>query len=1358
MEEELSKLTVVELRKILRSRGLSEHYKFKSELVQRVITSWENEDINTILSILEDKNDGNNKEQNDNNEEKDDGKEGNDMATNFIFRDVDDSLEKFTGETELTLEIWLTEFEKVATNCKWNDNQKYLFARKLLGGAAKAAVKGNVNVNSFETLQEKLRKEFPDELSILEIHEKLTGRRKLASESFLEYFYEMQAIGRNKMDETSMIKYIVNGIQDDPDSKAILYDSRTLDDLKAKLKTYETIRNQRKAVQPKSSNFNRKADKAESSNSSQSASSSSVKRCFNCGSKSHHSKECPDKSKGSRCFNCNNFGHLSKDCKEKKAATSIEMKPVRVIGRTPPLEKGHVYVQCEGDTISALADSGSWVTLMRKSVFDKLRHKPTMKTASEPFRGFGNVITKALGSFECLLEINGDTYDVECWIVQNNHIDGDMIIGLDIIDQAHLTMIRGKVTLKKIIEDPEENDENFISKIKTINTIVKNNDPDLSHIKSESSREAIREIIANYSPKIPVKSCVELKVCLTDEVPVYEKPRRLSPKEKAIVNDIIQQWLEQGICRPSKSDFASAVLLRPKKTPGQWRLCIDFRRLNRKVIRDRFPLPIMDDVIDVLQGGIVFTNLDLVDGFFHVDVDEDCVKYLSFIVPDGQYECLKAPFGFANSPAVFQRFINTIFKGLMHQRIVAIYLDDLSIPGKTDEENIEKLKRVLSLAEENGLRINWKKCNFLSNRITFLGFILENGTIKPSDEKTEAVRKFPAPKNVLEVQRFLGLTGFFRRFIRNYATIAKPLSDLTKKDISFEFSADQQEAFVTLKAVLCDNPVLKMYNPDATKTEVHTDASKWGFGAVLFQRDSEDNKMHPVYYLSYKTTPAQQKYESYDLETFAIYKALKKLRVYLLGLQFEVFTDCQAFERSMLKKELIPRIAKWALYISQFECKLVHQPGTKMQHVDALSRIPRIMLIEDGMLARVKQLQLQDERCKTILQILETKSYDDFITRSGILYKWANGDNLLVVPRQIQKEVIRSVHEKGHINAQKVETMVKRDYFIERLSQKVSAVIANCVACILADRKKGKKDGLLNPIDKGDVPLHTYHVDHLGPLASTAKSYKHILMVTDAFSKYVWIYPVKSKDVDEVLKKLEFQREVFGNPHTIIADKGGAFLSKNFEVYCKEHNIFLHLITTGVPRGNGQVERMNGIVIPILSKLSNDDPEKWYRHTSRLQSIMNSTTTRSTGKSPFEMLFGVKMRTDDDQLLATQLEEALQNDFVERRQEMRNAAKINIAKLQDENRKSFNRNRKPAMKYKVGDLVAIQRTQFGGGLKLKGKFLGPYEVTRVNRHDRYGVTKIGQHTGPNVTSTAADLMKPWANNDEDSSSSSEADD
>lgn len=173
-----------------------------------------------------------------------------------------------------------------------------------------------------------------------------------------------------------------------------------------------------------------------------------------------------------------------------------------------------------------------------------------------------------------------------------------------------------------------------------------------------------------------------------------------------------------------------------------------------------------------------------------------------------------------------------------------------------------------------------------------------------------------------------------------------------------------------------------------------------------------------------------------------------------------------------------------------------------MKHVDALSRVPRIMLIEDGLVDKIKQMQRGDEKCKAVLKILETKSYDDYLKRSGILYKWCRRVNLLVVPKKMQKDVIRSIHERGHLSARKVETMVKRDYFIEKLSSKVAEVVNNCVSCILANRKEGKKEGLLNPIEKGDTPLKTYHIDHLGPLESMAKSYKPILLVIDAFSKF----------------------------------------------------------------------------------------------------------------------------------------------------------------------------------------------------------------------------------------------------------------
>ncbi|GFV28446.1 transposon Tf2-6 polyprotein [Trichonephila clavipes] len=467
------------------------------------------------------------------------------------------------------------------------------------------------------------------------------------------------------------------------------------------------------------------------------------------------------------------------------------------------------------------------------------------------------------------------------------------------------------------------------------------------------------------------------------------------------------------------------------------------------------------------------------------------------------------------------------------------------------------------------------------------------------------------------------------------------------------------------------SPVLHIFKP-GKKTELHTDESQQGYAAVLLQ-EADDGRLHPVYYMSKRTNTAEEKYSSYELEVLAIVAALKKLRVYLLGHKVKIVTDCSEFQRTMGKKNLVTQIASSAMLLEEFDYEIIHRPGQRMKHVDALSRYP-VMVMRDTLTLSLKNAQSEDEGSVTLKAFLGSGNSQDFFERNEILYKFVNGRELIVAPSGMQTEIIKTIHEKGHFSVAKTQEVVKQEFFIPNLNKLAQQVITNCVPCIQANRKSGKREEFVNPIPKYETPLHTYHVDFIGPLESTNKNYQHILM-----------------------------------------------------------------IATGVSRGNGQVERIHSTLIPVLTKLSLDDPTKWYRHVDRLQRILNRTVSRSTKWTPFELLTGIQMRNKDLKIRDLLMQE-LEEQYLDQRESMRQDAKRNILKIQSENKKTYNKERKKTPEYQVGDLVAVQRTQFGGGLKLRLKFFGPYQITEVKPRDRHTVEKVGDNAGPNVIATSADLM------------------
>lgn len=1267
-------------------------------------------------------------------------------SVKFTFKDIEESLEEFDGGENKDPVQWLNDFEEQAIILKWCDDEKLVYARRLMKGAARSFVKLELKPKTWFQFKNGLISEFQIQVNGAMVHKRLSESKKKSNESYREYCYRMIDIASPaNIDMQAVITYIVDGIPDSVSNKMFLYSSKSIRELKEKLVVYESVQmkkdvtKQQQPVKNNNSTKNKENSEAKSSNGS-----GKTRRCYGCGSDSHESKMCPDKDRGPKCFSCNSFGHKSNTCPGKKSQETTvktdvkdEKPSMRFMSKRKKVSKD---VLVNGKMFKALFDTGSDFTIIRKDVFDR-SNLGEMKNTSFAFDGVGSS-NKAIGEFEITVGLDNVVFKDVCYVVSSNLIQEEMIIGMSLMDQADEVCInKDGITFKKF-ESKVAHHENFMDELPVCAYMTEKEVdlPDINHIVDKNIAKEVEKVVAEYEPKKTKESPIEMKIVLMDEKPIYLRARRFPPKEKELIDKQVREWLKDDIIQPSVSDFAAPIVPVPKKE-GSLRVCVDYQQLNKKIVKDRFPLPIIDDQIDALQGAKVFTTLDLANGFLHVPVAPESRKYTAFVTTGGQYEFLRVPFGLSVGPPVFQRFINTIFGDLIANGTIMTYMDDVIIKAADEDEALQKLKEVLMVAGDYGLNIKWKKCKLLQRKIEFLGYEVEDGKIRPAKAKTNDVNKYKIPKNHKQVERFLGFAGYFRKFIPDFAIIAKPLSDLMKNNASFVFKNEQHAAFEELKRRITERPVLSIFQ-HGLETEVHTDASKHGMGAILFQRSPEDNQLHPVRYMSLKTSDAESKCSSYELEVLAIVKAVGKWRVYLLSQPFKIITDCKAFAATMQKKD-VPKIARWSLKLQEFDFQVIHRSGNQMKHVDALSRA--YVMQEAVLISRLKIAQREDEQINAIIDAVKKGGkLENYELTNDLLYRHDKGQKLIVVPELMQFELIRRAHDQGHFKVKKMEDIITRDYYIPKLTEKAERVIRNCVACILSDRKAGKAEGFLNPIPKEDLPLSTFHLDHLGPMASTNKNYKHILAIVDAFTKFVWLFPVKTTTADETLKKLQIVINVFGNPSRIITDKGTAFTSRIFEEFCHSENIELVHITTGVPRGNGQVERMNRVIISVIAKLSIEDPEKWYQHTNKVQQFINKTYQRSIDTSPFQLLCGVSMKTKEDVHLREMIDQEMIESFNQDRNDLRHKAKAQIVAVQKENRRYYNSKRKPAVKYNVGDLVAIKRTQFGVGLKLNAKNLGPYEVIKVKRNDRYDVKKVGNHDGPFVTSSSADNMIKWA--------------
>jgi len=418
--------------------------------------------------------------------------------------------------------------------------------------------------------------------------------------------------------------------------------------------------------------------------------------------------------------------------------------------------------------------------------------------------------------------------------------------------------------------------------------------------------------------------------------PIYP----LSEVELETLREWLKDMLRTGKIRRSTSSVSSPILFVPKPHGRGLRLCVDYRGLNRVTIANRYPLPLMSELQDRIRGAQFFTKIDLKNGYHLVRIKEGDEWKTAFRTRYGLYEFLVMPFGLCNAPATFQDMINHIFRDLLDQGLVA-YIDDLLIYASTREKHDQIVTEVLKRLRDNRLAVSAEKCEWAKEEVEFLGYVIGRDGVKMSQEKVEGVLEWKTPKSLVEVQQFLGFANFYRRFIRDYSRIARPLTELTKGDgKSWTWTSEAEQAFTELKQRFTTAPILAHFDP-TRPVIVESDASDFALGAVLSQRDS-DNRLHPVAFHSRKFSPAEINYEIHDKELLAIVDSFKHWRRYLEGAahQVQVFSDHQNLEYFTTTKVLNRRQARWAQELAGIDFKIFYRPGVKNGKPDALSRRP----------------------------------------------------------------------------------------------------------------------------------------------------------------------------------------------------------------------------------------------------------------------------------------------------------------------------------------------------------------------------------------------------------------------------------
>ena len=700
--------------------------------------------------------------------------------------------------------------------------------------------------------------------------------------------------------------------------------------------------------------------------------------------------------------------------------------------------------------------------------------------------------------------------------------------------------------------------------------------------------------------------------------PIFQGTYRMSFQELTEMRKQLTDLQNRGFIRPSTSDWGAPVLFVRKKD-GTMRLCVDYRALNKATVKNRYPLPRVEDLMDRLHGATVFSKIDLLSGYYQVRVAAEDIKKTAFRTRYGHYEFMVMPFGLTNAPATFMHLMNSVLAPYL-DKFVIVYLDDILIYSRTLEEHIHHVDEVLGILKQHQLYAKMKKCAFGKTQVEFLGHQVSAKGIATSPHKIEAVQQWPTPRNLRELRGFLGFVNYYRKFVPHFSERSAPLTQLLRKNEPWNWSRNRQGAFQDLKKALTSAPTLLIPDPNRTFL-LTTDASEVALGAVLAQ--NQGNGFQPIAFESRKLTSAEKNYTTREKELLAIIHACKVWRCYLEGPEFVINTDHQTLEFIQTQKHISKRQARWMELLANYKFKIQYKPG-KTNQADGLSRRPdyQIHYLTSAVppaafLQQVREAYRRDPSMRSPREQWEI--------REGLYYN----SGRLVIPKdeEIRSFLIRECHAPayaGHLGITKTIEMLARNYSWKSLRRDVRKYIKECQVCQAMKPSNTAPMGLLQPLPIPDRPWSQVAVDFVTHLPITRNGWDAITVWVDRLTKMTHLIPCKTTDgALEVARN--FIAYIFvhhGLPQVIVSDRDPKFTSSYWREFMHYLGTQLSFSTAYHPQSDGQSERTIQTVEQILRCYCQNHPEDWASLLPLVEFAINNAASESSKHSPFFLNHG----------------------------------------------------------------------------------------------------------------------------------------